>query len=149
MESLITSLFVLGMIISGLGQNATTDPSKLKDPNVFLKADMMPYWTSCGEEENNYDRQNCTEDRIKEWVGKNLVYPESVKPFRKQGSVVVRLVINEKGELTNPELAIKVHPLFDDEALRLIAEMPNFSPAIHEGKAVKIYYAIPFRFKLD
>lgn len=36
----------------------------------------------------------------------------------------------------------------DQEALRVISEMPKWNPGMHKGKPVRVKYTIPLKFQL-
>lgn len=42
-----------------------------------------------------------------------------------------------------------VHPLLNEEALRLVREMPHWIPGKKRGKAVRVSQTLPIEFKLD
>ena len=42
-----------------------------------------------------------------------------------------------------------LHPLLNEEALRLIEIMPNWTPAKHHGNAVKVQVEFPVSFRLS
>lgn len=37
----------------------------------------------------------------------------------------------------------------DEEAKRVASTFPNWKPARHEGKPVKVYFTLPIQFKLE
>jgi len=146
MKTFLTSFFILGLFLTGISQ---TSPSKLKDPNVLLKSEVMPHWKSCAEEANTIDRHKCTETQMAEWVARNIKYPELAKSNGLEGTVLLKVVIDEKGKVINPEYIYKAHPLLDAEAKRVVAGMPSLNPGLQDGKAVKVQFAIPVKFEIN
>lgn len=62
--------------------------------------------------------------------------------------VKVAFEIDEKGEINI--LRIKSpHPVFDDEARKIIALLPKFEPAIKNGKPVAVKYLLPLKFVIE
>lgn len=80
-------------------------------------------------------------------IAKNLKYPEKAQKENQQGIVVVRFVVNSKGEAGNPSIVRGVSQEIDAEAIRVISTIGKFTPATIGGKPVSVYYTVPIRFK--
>ena len=65
------------------------------------------------------------------------------------GNVYVRVLINENGTLSDFTILKGLEGCrgFNEEALRLVKNMPKWKPSEINGKAVKSYYVIPINFK--
>jgi protein TonB len=84
------------------------------------------------------------------YIAKNTVYPEGARINKIQGKVVVRLVVEKDGSVSNVEVVKGVNPLLDAEAVRVVSSLPKFeSPAKIDGAAVKVHYMIPISFALN
>jgi protein TonB len=91
------------------------------------------------------------EDSLKSYIYKNLRYPELAKENDIQGTVYASFIIDKTGKVTNPVIkkGLKgVGVTCDNEVLRLIKNMPNWSPGKLHGKPVKVEYIIPVKFNL-
>lgn len=62
------------------------------------------------------------------------------------GFVVVRFVIEPDGSMTHLEIYHGVEPRLDREALRIIALLPRWQPAIRRGQVVRVGYYLPVKF---
>ena len=82
------------------------------------------------------------------WLTNNLQYPPMAKSQKIEGEVRVRFYINEDGSIARESIVKSVHPLLDNEALRVVRLMPKWSPARMHGKAVKTQFTIPIIFKI-
>lgn len=83
-----------------------------------------------------------------QFVSKNLKYPAAAIDDGKSGTVYVKFVVDEKGKVCNLTLQNNVGYGLDEEALRVVGIIPNFkTPATVAGKAVKVYYQLPIKFK--
>ena len=80
-------------------------------------------------------------------IAKNLKYPEKAQKENQQGIVIVRFVVNTKGEVGNPSIARGVSQEIDAEAIRVISTIGKFTPGTIGGKPVSVYYTVPIRFK--
>jgi len=85
---------------------------------------------------------------IYSYIGKNLNYPEAAKAIAKEGKVVVQFTIGKDGKISDIIIIKKAGYGFDEEVIRLIENMPNWKPAIQNGKPVNLRYTLPINFKL-
>lgn len=84
------------------------------------------------------------------FVSANVKYPEGASERGKGGTVYVKFVVDEKGKVGKLSLLNNVGYGMDEEALRVIAMIPNFkTPAKVKGEAVKVYYQLPIKFTLN
>ncbi len=79
----------------------------------------------------------------------NIVYPEKAMRDNIEGRVVVKFIIDENGKVTDPSIVKSVSPELDQEALRVVGTLPDFTPGMTDGKKVKVYYNLPVSFKLS
>ena len=70
---------------------------------------------------------------LKSYIYSNLEYPEKAKTEGIQGEAVVRFLINEKGEAMKSEILRSSFPGFDAPALKVISEMPDWTPGKQRG----------------
>ncbi len=85
------------------------------------------------------------------FIKEHLVYPDFEKENGIEGTVYVRFTVTEEGKVVNPEVVRGVNgaPNFNKEVLRIINKMPNWIPGENNGKKVKVYFTMPFKFRLD
>ena len=76
-------------------------------------------------------------EALKEYLDKNMKYPAEAKEKGTQGRVIVQFVVDEKGKVTSPKIARSVDPSLDAEALRLIENMPQWTPARKQTRKEK------------
>jgi periplasmic protein TonB len=77
------------------------------------------------------------------------VYPFDAQRNGIEGRVVLRFVVDENGQVQNPEV-IKAEPIgvFEDAAIAAIVKY-RFDPAIVNKKKVKCYAILPIGFRLN
>jgi TonB family protein len=85
---------------------------------------------------------------IKSYIAKSIVYPVNAKQKHIEGVVKVKFVIDTAGKVREPVVTKYLYPSLDSEAVRVITEMPPFTPAMQEGKPVNVYFELPVDFKL-
>jgi len=78
----------------------------------------------------------------------NIQYPTECKEQDIQGSVVVKFIIDESGNIICPYIHRSLHPILDKEALRVVKLMPDWKPASNNGVSCKACYTLPILFKL-
>jgi protein TonB len=74
-------------------------------------------------------------------------YPRLARELGKEGTVLLRLTIDERGRLLRVELVKKAGSGFDEEAVRAV-KSSTFSPAKKGGKPVLCRAQLPIRFVL-
>lgn len=82
------------------------------------------------------------------YISNNLVYPESARKDGVEGRVVVSFVVNEQGAVTDLKVEKGLTPECDEAALNVVRNMPNWIPATHRGKPVKVKFRLPVLFRL-
>jgi len=80
-------------------------------------------------------------------LASNICYPEEAKKNKIEGKVIVKVLLDEKGNVVKTEIEKKAHPLLDKAASDAVIKT-KFIPGKTEGKAVKCELMIPVMFKL-
>ena len=88
------------------------------------------------------------EKAMMEFIGENIKYPADAQKAGRAGRVTVRFIVDNEGNITDPEVMKGVHPSLDKEALRVINKMPRWKPGTVGGKPIEVYFAIPINFRL-
>lgn len=85
---------------------------------------------------------------VNNYLGKNVVYPRKCIRQNISGRVIVRFIIDENGKVGTVSILKSVHPLIDEEAMRVVRSMPDWKPGFIDDKPVKVYYSLPIKFGL-
>ena len=80
---------------------------------------------------------------------KNLKYPEEARKMGVEGTVIVMFVINSDGTIRDAEILRGIGAGADQEAIRVVLESPNWTPAYQRGRAVASRMRLPVRFSLS
>lgn len=86
---------------------------------------------------------------LRKYVAEHVVYPAVARENGIEGTVFLRFEVTRKGTVGKVELQKGVDPLLDDEAIRVIKQLPKFTPGEQNGKKVNVWYSIPVTFKLN
>jgi len=81
-------------------------------------------------------------------IGKKVKYPDELRKDKVQGIVVVQVIVEKDGSISNPQIVAPVHPKLDDEALQAVGKLKCFIPAKHNGEVVRSFFTIPVPFLL-
>ena len=82
-------------------------------------------------------------DDIKKLIG----YPQIARDAGIEGSVVVRVLVDKKGNYSKHKIINQVHPILAKAVEKHITRL-KFTPAIQGGKPIQFWVNIPFNFKL-
>ena len=63
------------------------------------------------------------------------------------GKVIVQFVIDKDGTVKDPKVVRGITPALDEEALRLVRNMPRWKPGKLRGNLVEVSYTLPILFK--
>ena len=151
MRKLLFSLMVLNFLNIATAQQDSLSQSKPVDTSkIFTVVEKMPLLLSCDSLDiPYYEKMRCSEKEVSIYVSKNFQYPLDARNANVQGLVVVKYVINTDGSVGEMEIIKSVHPALDEEALRLLKAMPAWSPGYQKGKAVRVSYHFPVKFKIQ
>ena len=87
-------------------------------------------------------------EALREYLKGNLKYPQAALDEKIQGTVLVKFVVDETGAVLNPQIIRSVHPVLDEEALRVVRSMGKWQPGEFRNEPVQSYFTLPITFKL-
>ena len=83
---------------------------------------------------------------LKTYIYSKLEYPEKAKAQGIEGEAKVRFLINNKGKAVKAEVLSSTYEGFDAPALKVISEMPDWTPGKQRGKPVQVWYVMSIKF---
>jgi TonB family protein len=121
------------------GQIVTTTPAPVDTvvqlpplPNEFTIVEQMPY--------SDYE--------YGKYFATNLKYPDEALKNKIEGVVYVNFQVGPQGEIRDVQVAKGIGAGCDQEAVRVITQMPKWVPGKQGGKVVPVRCVIPVRFRL-
>ena len=87
-------------------------------------------------------------DSLQSFLTRNLKYPEKSKKEKTSGKVYVSFNVSETGKIIDSKVISGISTELDNEALRVVNEMPSWKPGTVSGSAVKVQYILPIDFIL-
>jgi len=82
------------------------------------------------------------------YLSKNLVYPEKSMMKGEQGKVYVEFIVEIDGALTHVKILQGASRRLNKEAKRVVKNMPNWASGESDGEKVRVRCRIPFNFEL-
>lgn len=83
---------------------------------------------------------------LMEFIKSNMQYPEDALAERAEGIVQVSFVVEKDGSTTEFEVLDEHHPSLEAEAVRILQQMPKWTPATQDGVKVRVEYTVPVKF---
>lgn len=108
------------------------------------------YWdadgNTCDGKEANFPGG---EKKLYEYLNENINYPKIAKMLSEQGKVFVEFVVLEDGNIIDTKVIKGVSLELDNEAKRVVKNMPNWIPGQVCSNNIKQTYVLPISFKID
>ncbi len=86
--------------------------------------------------------------RLEKYLTEALQYPEEAFLKGEEGQVTVEFTITKRGTVKNPKIVKGVSPALDEEAIRIIRDMPNWKPAIQRSRPVETRQRLSINFAI-
>jgi periplasmic protein TonB len=83
---------------------------------------------------------------LRKWIANNIRYPKMAAEKGIHGKVYINFVVEKNGDISSVRVTKGVDPLLDKEALRVIINLPKWSPGLQGGKPVRVSYTVPINF---
>lgn len=80
-------------------------------------------------------------------IQEQIVYPEMAKKAGVEGRVIVQFVVDEQGNVLDPQVVRGLGAGLDEEALRAVRQA-KFTPGQQRGQPVKVRMSLPITFRL-
>lgn len=109
-------------------------PTKDVDPNsIYNAVDNVPKFKG-------------GDKALSEYLAANLKYSERDKENDVQGKVIITMVVERDGSLTDIQVVRGISTDCDKEAVRLMKTSPKWIPGMMSGKPVRCRYSVPIKF---
>lgn len=84
------------------------------------------------------------------FLGEVIQYPEELKELNLEPvSVFTKFIIDKDGSVKNVEVIKSDDERFNESALAAVNKIPNWEPALKDGKPVAVEYNLPIRYTLQ
>jgi protein TonB len=121
-------------------KNQSTTADKPSDDNIYVIVEEMPVF------DNDETKEFV---KFRQYLAKNLRYPEEAAKKGIEGRVYVSFVVDTEGNVTKVKVERGVEPALDNEAIRVIQSSPQWQPGKQRGKNVNVAFTFPIVFALQ
>ena len=83
------------------------------------------------------------------FLEKKVQYPDLARRNGVEGKVYVKFVVDKTGVVTNPEIVKGLADGCNEEVLRVVHQLPRFTPGRQNGHLVRVYYMVSVPFRLN
>lgn len=88
-------------------------------------------------------------ESMMKFIKDNISYPVEAKEKGIEGRVFVNFVIETDGSVSNAQILRGIGGGCDEEAVRVVAKMPKWTPGYQRGQAVRVSFNMPILFALN
>jgi len=111
-------------------------PDNIVTDKTFSVQEVTKAPTFQGEDGRNFRR----------WVYQQFILPTEVENV--EGKLACSFVVDTTGKVINVRIREGLHPLVDEEVIRLISNSPEWTPGEIDGKKVRVRYTMPMDFSI-
>lgn len=88
------------------------------------------------------------ESRVK-FLRENIKFPQMARESGIEGTVYVTFVVEKSGKISSVKVLRGIGGGCDEEAIRVIKQMPDWKPGKQNGQAVRVQFNMPIKFTLQ
>lgn len=125
-----------GEVLKAKEEIAQPEPPKEEENKVFDVVEEQPSFPG-------------GQGALMQWLHDNIKYPVIAAENGIEGRVIVQFVVSKSGSISNVNVVRGVDPSLDKEAVRVVSNMPNWTPGKQNGTTVNVRYTLPVTFKLQ
>ena len=86
--------------------------------------------------------------KLYDYLYANIEYPRMARDNGVEGTVYLKFIVDEKGEVSDVQLLRGIGAGCDEEAMRVVRNMPNWTPGKQNGAPAAVWYKLPIKFSL-
>ncbi len=86
---------------------------------------------------------------LMKYLAEHIKYPPYAKEAGIQGRVFINFVVEKDGSITNVKVLRGIGGGCDEEAVRVVKNMPKWKPGMQRGKPVRVSFNLPVKFTLQ
>lgn len=109
---------------------------------------VMPMMKDCTDEDLEV-RKLCSGRLLLESVYKNITYPNWARKNGIEGTALISFLVEKDGSLGNITVLRGLCEDIEKESIRVIQQLPKWSPGRQNGKVVKVQFNLPIKYRLE
>ena len=87
--------------------------------------------------------------KLMEFLGHNIKYPRGAAASGVGGKVFLSFVVSKDGDIQKIQVSKGIGFGCDEEAMRVVGQMPRWTPGKQSGRAVPVRFTLPITFQLE
>ncbi|WP_246296548.1 energy transducer TonB [Winogradskyella vidalii] len=116
----------------------------------FSEVEVSPLFPDCKSVSDGLSQKKCFTTEISSSINKNfdfsLVNSLGLSAGKKR--IFIQMILDKYGAVKNV-IARGPHPDLEEEAVRVVKLLPQFTPGQHQGKAVSVAYSLPLVIEIS
>jgi TonB family protein len=123
-------------ILASLKQ-VNIDKMEADKEGVYNRAEIMPSYPG-------------GEDALRKYIENHIDYPQEAMDNDVQGTVKLYFAVDEQGKISNPTvISSRIGYGLEDAALKVVRQMPRWTPGQVAGKNVKTRFMLPITYQIQ
>jgi len=122
--------------VSGNALASPKEDTTAEEIQIFVVVESMPEFPG-GEE------------AFSKYLADSLHYPQAALEQKIHGRVFVTFIVEKDGSISDARILRGIGGGCDEVALRVIQNMPKWTPGKQRGQAVRVQYTMPIKFTLE
>jgi periplasmic protein TonB len=123
-------------------------PSEAEEQEIFKIVEENPSFPGCEDVADKEKRYACAEEKMLQYIYKNIQYPPIARENNVSGLVVLSFVVERDGSISALQTLRDIGGGCGEEAMRVVQNMPKWNPGKQRGRPVRVQFTLPVRFKL-
>ena len=117
------------------------------DKKVALQqVDQLPVFVGCDATLEGDALRQCSNQKMIEFVSKNMIYPKAAVENGIEGMVVVSFMVEADGSVSEVKSVKGIGGGCEEEVMRVLYSMPDWKPGMKDGKPVRTELKLPVKF---
>lgn len=129
---------------------------QMSSKEIYSKGELgeFEYWDENGNRVDEAEYVNALPEfvgglnALMKYLVNNIKYPKEAKQSNISGRVFLKFTVEEDGTISDVIITKSVHPLLDEEAKRVVENMPDWIPGRQHNRPVEACYNLPVKFTL-
>ncbi|MEP7322511.1 MAG: TonB family protein [Saprospiraceae bacterium] len=119
---------------------------------IYNVVEEAPRFPGCEIYPTLQDRQFCAAQKLKQYLNRNIHYPENARKTGVQGRCIISFVVEKDGSISNARIIDDIGSGCGEEALRVVNSMNAMNelwrPGKQRGNPVRVQFNLPINFNL-
>jgi protein TonB len=129
-------------------------PPPPKEEKIFKVVEQMPRFPGCEDiSGSNAEKEACAKKKMLKYIYANIKYPAIAQENGIEGTAVIQFTVDTDGSITDIKVLRDPSAGLGDAARALVESMnkmgEKWTPGKQRGRAVKVLYTLPVKFKLQ